>query len=142
MFYCDYFIIEEDDHIASYVEISVLPICVCAMFQEIIQNKLNLTVQSQEMRTKRRLLLVLVIIIVIIWFASLRNRGRRLWPPDTQCCPRKQISLPPHQTYLCFSIFCDYPISKYYNTTGYIYIKHLNITQFFKYKICPLFSSL
>lgn len=93
-----------DDHIASYVEISVLLICVCAMFQEIIQNKLNLTVQSQEMRTKRRLLLVFVIIIVIIWFASLRNRGRKLWPSDTQCCLRKQNSpLPPSNIFMLFS---------------------------------------
>lgn len=83
----DYFIIENDEHIASYVEISVLQICARAMFQEITQNKLSLTVPSQEMKTKRRLLIILIIIIVIIWFASLRNRGRRLRLTDTQCWP-------------------------------------------------------
>jgi hypothetical protein len=59
MFYSDYCIIENDVHIASHVEIFVLPICECAMFQEITQNKLSLTVPSQETRTKTRLLLLL-----------------------------------------------------------------------------------
>ncbi|PSN34709.1 Galactosylgalactosylxylosylprotein 3-beta-glucuronosyltransferase I [Blattella germanica] len=45
------------------------------MLQEVLRNKPNLIVSSQDMRMKRRLLLVLTTIIVIIWYASIRSRG-------------------------------------------------------------------
>jgi hypothetical protein len=75
VFYCNYFMPEGGDAIASHVRTAVVVNRVCIMLQKITHNKFHLAVPSQDMRLKRRLFLVLIVVIVIIWLTSLGRRG-------------------------------------------------------------------